>query len=100
MTELLELRDLKRVIDAIFDHMLDELKIERVAIDTGVDLYWEVPSAALYDVKANLPELSIGRLSDDWEFLRRILTNSDEALAIMLTHAAPLLRHVGEKIGQ
>lgn len=96
----LEVREIKQVIDAVFDHILDDLKIETLTINGEVDFYWEVPNDTLFDAKNDPPELSIGRLSDDWDFLRRILDNPTEASSLMLTHAAPLLRYLGEKIGQ
>jgi arginine repressor len=100
MASALDLRDLKKVTNAILDHVIDDLKIEKVTIENGEDFYWEVPSDKLHAVKEPPPKLDVGRLADDWEFLQSILKDKDHAVALMLIHVAPLLRRIGEKIGQ
>jgi hypothetical protein len=96
----LNLRDLRAVTNAIFDHVIDDLKVDSVVVSDNKDFYWSVPSDGLCATTENQPVLDIGRLSDDWDFLQSILTEKDQAVALMLTHLAPLLRHVGEEVGQ
>jgi len=96
----LEIRDLKRVTDAILDHIVNDLKIEKFTIQDEKDFYWDVPSDKLFAVKEAQPKLDVGRLADDWEFLQSILKDKDQAVALMLMHVAPLLRQIGEEIGQ
>lgn len=96
----LEVRDLKKVTDAIFDHIINDLKVEKFTIQDVKDFYWEVPSDKLFAVTEAQPELDVGRLSDDWGFLESILKDKDHAVALMMIHVAPLLRHIGEEIGQ
>jgi hypothetical protein len=91
---------LKKVVDAIFDHIGNDLKIEKLPLREDQDFYWEVPSDSLYAVKGAQPQLDVGRLRDDWEFLESITKDKSQAVALMLTHVAPLLRHIGEKVGQ
>jgi hypothetical protein len=100
MASELDLRQLKQVIDDIFDHMHNDLGIEKVSIADEQDFYWDVPSNKIRDVKADQPQLDVGRLTDDWEFLAPILKDKNQALAIMLIHVAPLLRRIGEDVGQ
>lgn len=95
----LDIRTLKKAIDEIFEHIATDLKVERLPLKEDQDFYWEVPSDKLYDVKAT-PQLDIGRLSDDWEFLEPLARDKSQAIALMLIHVAPLLRHIGEKIRQ
>jgi hypothetical protein len=45
-------------------------------------------------------ELDIGQLFDDLEFLLKTLDNEEQAVSLMFVHLAPLLRYVGEKVGQ
>lgn len=100
MASEVDIRALKKVTDAILDRIVNDLKIEKVEIEDKSDYYWNVPSDRLFDIKPPQPELDVGRLADDWEFLQSILSDKDHAVALMLIHVAPLLRRIGEKVGQ
>jgi hypothetical protein len=82
----------------IFDHISNDLKVEKLAIKGDQDFYWDVPTGELYAVKKAQPQLDVGRLSDDWDFLKAIL--NDGRVSLMLIHVAPLLRYIGQEIGQ
>ena len=45
-------------------------------------------------------ELDIGSLSDDWEFLSKLLQSENQPVAYQLTQVAPLLRYLGEWLGE
>lgn len=92
----IDLMELKRAADAIFFHLIDELKIKNISIPKDSDFYWEVPGEHLFSVRKNQPQLDIGRLSDDWEFLSAALDDNRQAVGYMLTHLAPILRYIGE----
>jgi len=94
------LRSLKAAVDTIFEHLIDDLKIESVAIEPGENFYWDMDKKSLYDVKNDKPEIDIGSLSDDWNFLSKVTLDRQQAVSLMLIHAAPLLRYVGEKVGK
>jgi hypothetical protein len=96
----IDIRALKSVTNAILDHIVNDLKIDKLTVPDNKDFYWNVPTDQLYEVKASQPELDVGRLSDDWEFLESILKDKSHAVSLMMMHVAPLLRHVGEEIGQ
>lgn len=96
----IDLTELKRTVDAIFDHLINDAGVTTVSIHRDADFYWEVPSDDLHLVQRPQPRLDIGRLSDDWEFLSAILKNKRQAVGLMLTHVAPLLRHLGEIEGR
>jgi hypothetical protein len=90
--------DLKAVVNLILDHIVHDLKIEAVQIEE--DFYWDVDSKYLYDVQTTASDLSIGSLRDDWEFLTKMGNDRRDAVSLMLIHVAPLLRYIGEKVGQ
>jgi hypothetical protein len=90
--------ELKTIVNLILDHIVHDLKIETVSIEE--DFYWDVDSKGLYDVQTTASELDIGSLIDDWEFLAKVSEDHRQAVALMLIHAAPLLRYIGEKVGQ
>lgn len=94
----IDLRDLKRAVDAILNHVIEDLGIQRVAISEDEDFFWACPPPEMYDVSKKPTEWWTGRLSDDLDFIQRMLASNDGYMAFMLTHAAPLLRYIGEKV--
>lgn len=90
---------LKDLVNLILDHIIRDLGIESVEITPDEDFYWDMDKRYLYNVQNKEPVLDIGRLADDWEFLSK-MERREEAVALMMIHAAPLLRYIGEKIGQ
>lgn len=96
----IDLAELKRTVDAIFDHLTNDIGVRKISIRKDADFYWEVPSEQLHAVQRPQPRLDTGRLSDDWEFLAAILKDKRQAVGLMLTHVAPLLRHLGETEGR
>ncbi|MDP3541481.1 MAG: hypothetical protein Q8T11_03310 [Elusimicrobiota bacterium] len=93
----IDLAELKRTVDAIFEHLLNDVGVKKVTIPNDTDFYWEVPSDELYSVSQAQPKLDTGRLTDDWEFLSPILKDNRQAVGLMFTHIAPLLRYIGQK---
>jgi hypothetical protein len=74
---------------------------EKLAINEGRDFYWEVPEEKRYAVNEAAPVVDeVGRLADDLEFMRPLSQNKDQAIALMLMHAAPLLRYLAYEIGR
>lgn len=96
----IDLAKLRQITDAFFTHLINDLGVEKVTIKEETDFYWNVPSDRLYKVRDERPELDIGRLSDDWDFLKAILRDEEQAVALMLIHLAPILRYIGEEVGQ
>lgn len=100
MAHEIDLRMLKQASEAILDHIITDLGIDRLSIKEDSDFYWEVPSDRLYTTRESQPDLDIGRVTDDWEFIRGMLSEPNGAVALMLIHMAPLLRYLGETIGE
>jgi len=88
----------KRVLDTILDHMIDDLGIESVPIEPEKDFYWNVDNPII--LHNENPALDVGKLTEDWELLSKILEDRERVAALMLVHAAPLLRYIGEKVGK
>jgi hypothetical protein len=93
----IDIEKLRSITNLIFDHIIEDVKIKQ--IELRKDYYWDIDTEQLYNMKNDPTELGVGQLYDDWEFLTKI-ENRDEAVAYMLTHLAPLLRYIGEEIGQ
>lgn len=95
---VVKLDELQTMLNAIFSHLKSDLKIDEVELTA--DYYWDIPGSSLYAVDADMEAPTIGSLVDDLEFLRPLLTDKDQAVSLMLLHAAPLLRYIATKVGQ
>lgn len=96
----IDLVELKRVVDAIFDHLMIDVGVTRISVSQDDDFYWEVPDDRLHAVRKDQPPLDVGRLTDDWEFLSAILKDKRQAVGFMFVHVAPLLRYISAKAGR
>jgi hypothetical protein len=93
----IDVLQLKIVIDRLFAHVIETRGVGRV--DLGSDYYWNVPSTKKYEMSQEPDDLDVGRLSDDWQMISRLLEPSIEPVAFQLTEVAPLLRRLGEVLG-
>jgi hypothetical protein len=59
----IDLRIVKTAINSVLDHIIEDLGIERVAIDPAEDYYWECAAPDLYD-RSKAPSLDAGRLTE------------------------------------
>jgi hypothetical protein len=98
MAKALDVQLLRSAVVAILDH-IEEMGIREVPIADEADFYWDVSDEDLFKVHARQPILGVGRLSDDMEFLESVAKDPSLAVSLLLIHAAPLLRYLGEKIG-
>jgi hypothetical protein len=92
----IQLSELRLVLNRILDHIEHDLGKARVRLDQ--DDYWDVADEERYDFTKSPQNFEHGQLGDDWEFLSAILKDKDQAVALMLMHAAPLLRCIGEQV--
>jgi hypothetical protein len=100
MSRSLNISELKCAVNCVLDRISEKLNISEIQIEDDRDFYWEIDGGGLYNMAIEIPSVSVGRLSDDWDFAQRILNDPEEAVSLTLAHIAPLLRYVGEKIGQ
>lgn len=96
----IDLSELKETIDRTFDHIINTRGIKTYELDK--DLYWYIPSPDVYDPRQEPhgENMTLGSFSDNWEFLRKVLEPDDGPLAWHLTQLAPLLRYLGERLGE
>ena len=94
----IKLSELRTVVSRILDHIEHDLGHASVKLDQ--DDYWDVASEERYDFTKSPQNFEHGQLQDDWEFLSSILRDKDQAVAYMLVHVTPLLRCIGEEVGQ
>ena len=92
----LDLVQVKQIFNRLFDHMIETRGVRYCELNE--DYYWHVSSPERYNV-AETPELDIGSLYDDWDFVSGILDSDDSPVAYQLTELAPIIRYIGEEIG-
>ena len=100
MAAEIDVHALRKITDAILNHVIQDLGIEKITITEDRDFYWEVPQGRVHAVRQDQPQLDVGRLSDDWEFVENLIKEGEPKIALMLVHIAPLLRMIGENIGR
>src|SRR5712692_3438396 len=96
MERAVNLLELKAVAVALLDSLIASSAEQSIPIDSKADFYWEVPPESLYSVKDQQQQLDVGRLSDDWEFIRPLASDPDGATPLALIHLASILRFVAE----
>jgi len=95
---VVNLGDLRRIINELLEHVEDvsgpNLKLEQ-------DYYWCLDNEVAYDVTTPVLQVTlVGSLGDSWEFLSNMLGSNirEQGPSLMLTHVAPLLQYIGEKV--
>jgi hypothetical protein len=94
----IDLKTLKRAVNAILDHLIEDLHVEKVAIEEKEDFYWDCPAPEIYDSSKQPVQLDAGRLSDDVGFIEAVDRGQSRDVSYNLVHIASILRYVGEKV--
>jgi hypothetical protein len=94
----IDLNSLKAAVNAVLDHLIEDLSLEKVAIEELEDFYWTCPPRERYDTSKKPSEWWTGRLSDDVSFIRLVQRGQSADISYNLVHIAPLLRYIAEKI--
>ena len=91
----IDIATLRSQVNALLD-LYEEQGVRSVPI--AEDFYWSVPWGSEYvgNGKGSEPELVIGSLADDLEFLDG---TQDQPVAMMLCHVAPVIHYLGQKAG-
>lgn len=97
---VVNISELRRIVNDLLDHA-ESVNGPELRLDQ--DYYWDLESEVMYDVTTRVSGVHlVGSLGDSWEFLLN-MRNDDikqDGPSLMLIHAAPLLRYIGEKVGQ
>jgi hypothetical protein len=94
----INLKTVKQALNSVLDHLIEDLKLEKVSIENAKDFYWDCPAPEIYDSSKKPEDLTVGRLSDDVEFVQSIQRGQSGDVSYNLVHLAPLLRYVGETV--
>jgi hypothetical protein len=89
------LAELRRLVDVLLSHV--EAAVAGDAVELGKDYFWSIPADELYDVYKQPDALTIGQLSESWQFLRDLLADENRVLAYHLVWLADVLRAIGHE---
>ena len=98
MSHQIDLRVIKSSINAVLDHLIEDLQQPTIEIDPKEELYWHIPPAELSEVSKPPHNLDIGSLKDDFDFVKLIRRGQAGDIAYNFVHIAPLLRYIGERV--
>ena len=93
----IDLRDLQKVINVLFDHIVETRGVKDVELERV--FYWTVPLDEQFDLDRRPSTLHVGSLADDWDFVRGNLDENPLPLAYSLTEVAPLVSAIGAVLG-
>ena len=94
----IDLRVLKNAVNAVLDHLMEDVGLEKVKIDDKEDFYWNCEAPDMYDTSRKPIEVSVGRLSDDVHFINLVKRGQSADISYNLVHVAPLLLYIAEKV--
>ncbi len=94
----IDVKALKAAVNAVLDHLIEDLGHEKIKIDKNSDNYWHCPDSEVHDMSKIPVGLDIGCLSDDADFVKLIRRGQSGDVSYNLVHVAPLLRYIAETI--
>ncbi len=96
---IVNIPELRRIVDGLLAHVE---KVHGPEFCLEDDYYWDLNKDEMFDMDKKIEPNEAGSLGDDWEFLLNMKGNDieEDGPSLMLVHAAPLLRYIGEKVGQ
>jgi hypothetical protein len=97
-TRHIDIAALKVAVNAVLDHLIDDLGINTIRIENDSDYYWHCPASEIHDMSKTPIGLDVGLLSDDVDFAKLVRRGEGGDISYNLVHIAPLLRHIGESV--
>ena len=94
----IDVRIIKDAVNAILDHLINDLGLDKIAIEDSSDHYWNCPASEIHDMSKKPVGLDVGSLGDDVDFVKLIKRGQSGDVSYNLVHVAPLLRYIAEKI--
>jgi hypothetical protein len=94
----IDVRNLKTAVNAVLDHLIEDLGLEKIKIEENIDYYWHCPASEIHDMSKKPLGLDVGSLRDDVDFAKLIKRGQSYDASYNLVHIAPLLRYIGEKV--
>lgn len=93
----IQLDVLSRAIAGLISDHIKRTGSDYLYIEDGDELYWAISPEDLIVKGDDKPDLDIGNLIEDWDFLRGMIEN-DRTQALMIWHAYPILAYLTRRI--
>jgi hypothetical protein len=94
----IDLERLRKAVNDIINHLVEDLGMKAVQIEDREDFYWTYSAPEAYDSTRKPLEPEVGRLSDDLGSTHLIQRGANGDVSFNLVHVAPLLKYIGEKV--
>jgi hypothetical protein len=93
----IKISELREIINRLLDKLQEEAGD---LIDISEDDYWEISQGERYNILRGIGQPTLGKLSDDWEELQKLLKEDDYDIFLWhdLAHLAPILRAIGDRM--
>ncbi|MEV4604942.1 MULTISPECIES: hypothetical protein [unclassified Amycolatopsis] len=86
-----------RKLQAVFGLLISRIsEDEGETISIDPDYFWSIPLDSLYDPEVKPDDLTIGQLSESWQYLEEVLVDQDLAVPHHLVWLAEILRALGD----
>jgi hypothetical protein len=94
----IDIGQVRNAVNAILDHMVEDLGIISLPIEDADDFYWSLSAPELYDTSNEPKMMEVGSLGEDMDFIRLVHRGASADASYNLVHVAPLLYYIGEKV--
>jgi hypothetical protein len=94
----IDLKSLRVAVNAVLDHIIEDLSLDAIPIDVAEDQYWKCSHSELNDMSKMPSGWDVGSLRDDMDFVKLIGRGQSADVSYNLVHVAPLLRYIAEKV--
>ena len=86
--------DIKKLINILSDKLgkLDDNEV----VEIREDLYWNILDEELYNPYSEPAKLTMGNLTEDWEFLKKVRDEEREMIDYDLYKLASILKFLGK----
>lgn len=87
--------ELRAITEKLFSH-LEEINCQ--SIEIFEDYYWDISEDERYDLEKNPKDLIVGQLTEDWEFLQKIIKGENEPIGYAFVWLGKILQAIGERV--
>ncbi|MGN7864701.1 hypothetical protein [Chryseobacterium sp. 22458] len=93
--QVLKVSDIKKIIMHLSDDLnkLDDAEV----VELEDDLYWNILDEDIYSPYEKPGDFTMGSLTEDWEFLQKIIIGERQMISYDLYKLASILKYLGKK---
>jgi len=91
----IKIADLKILLEVFLSKLNSLDNSQSITLDK--DLYWNILDEEFYDAYKDPVGLTMGSLTDDWEFLQKVMSGERDMIDYDLYKLAAILKYLGSK---